>query len=480
MGELWTDKFFPKDLSEFLGNSDIVERAKKWGELWEEGKIQKPLLFFGATGSGKTCLATLLSAYFQWQAFEMNASDKRTKDIVERIAGSASQASTFSGKKRLILIDEVDGLQGNADRGGIAAINKIIKESKNPVILTANDVYGNQKMLPFRSSCEMLSFKKINYLSIAKRLRELLESEGIEFDPEAVKHLAQNSAGDFRSALLDTQTLSLSKKISMDNVKSLGYRERQQDVFKTLGEIFNGDSVETIRNARFKADIDSQMLFNWIDENIPRHFIKGVDNALAFERLSRADIFNGRIRRRQHYGFLRYSSELMSSAVSLSREHEYHGWIQYQFPSLIRKLGASKGVRNMKKELGSKIGKQMHSSMRTIMSQDLPFLQVIFSKKENAVALSASFDLDEKEIAFLLNTKPTTKKVQKIFEEAQEEKKKALFEKRKLLSPFGKSFVPREKIAKEKQVEKNNVEESFEEKPAEENQEDNASQTSLF
>jgi len=441
VSQLWTEKFSPQDLSQFIGNSDLVEACRKWGESWVEGKLQKPLFFFGATGSGKTCLAVLLAEYFDWQLFELNASDKRTKDIIERVAGAAAQGSSFSGKKRLILLDEVDGLQGNADRGGVAAINKLVKESKNPVILTANNVYGNQKMLPFRSTCQLMQFRKINYLSMAKRLRELLTEEKVEFDPEAVKQLAQNSAGDFRSALLDLQTLAMSGKIDMAAVESLGYRERQQDVFKTIGALFKGNTVAEIRQARFKADIDSRMLFNWIEENIPRHFIKGNDTALAFEKLSKADIFNGRIMRRQHYGFLRYSSEIMSSGVSLSRENDYGGWIQYQFPGLLRKLGSTKGLRNLKVELCQKIGSQTHSSVHSVMSQDLPFLKAIFKKKENSISLSASLDLNEKEIAFLLGSKPETKKVKKIFEEAQEIRQKGFVEKRK---SFALEKKPRE------------------------------------
>ncbi len=457
---LWTEKFFPKDLNQFIGNQDAVDAGRKWGEAWEDGNPQKPLLFFGPTGNGKTCLGILLAQYFGWQLFEMNASDARTKDIVEKIAGSAAMGSSFSGKKRLILLDEVDGLQGNADRGGVAAINRVIKESRNPVILTANDVYGNQKMLPFRSSCELMQFKKINYLSIAKRLREILQEENIEFDPEAVKQLAQNSAGDFRSALLDTHSIALSGRVDLEAVSSLGYRERQQDIFKTMREIFQGKTVEEIRNARFKSDLDSDMLFNWIEENIPRHFTKGGDCEKAFEKLSKADVFNGRIMRRQHYGFLRYSSELMSSGVSLSREHDYEGWIQYQFPSLLRKLGSSKGLRNMRKELGLKIGSQIHSSSHAVMSYDLPYLQAAFSKKEKAIAFSAALDLNEEEIAFLMESKPSTKKVRNVFEAAQEERKKAMLERRKQASA-----LPAEEPL---------------EGPAEEKAEEEESQTRLF
>jgi replication factor C large subunit len=463
MTELWTDQFFPNDVSEFIGNQDIVESLRSWGEKWEAGKPQKPLLLFGATGTGKTCLAILMAQYFGWQLFELNASDTRTKDVIEKVAGAASQGSSFSGKKRLILLDEVDGLQGNSDRGGVAAINKVIKQSKNPVLLTANEVYGNQKMTAFRSSCELIQFKKINYLSIAKRLRELLECQKLEFDPEAVKLLAQNSAGDFRSALLDLQTLSLSGPITLEAVGSLGYRERQQDVFKTMGQILKGNSVKEIRQSRFKSDLDSRMLFNWIEENIPRHFTKGEDSAKAFERLSRADVFNGRIRRRQHYGFLRYSSELMTSGVSLSREHDYSGWIQYQFPGLLRKLGSSKSARNLRKELGQKIGEKIHSSSRAFQAYDLPFLQVVFSKKDKAIALSAALDLNEAEIAFLCQTKPTTKKVKTIFEKAQELRQKEFLERRAKSSPL---------------EEKEPIEEEPKEQPQQEKPDEN--QTRLF
>ena len=456
MTRLWTDRFFPKDLSEFVGNSDIVERLRSWGEKWEEGKPQKPILIFGATGTGKTCLATLIADYFQWQLFELNASDTRTKDVIERVVGGAAEGSSFSGKKRLVLLDEVDGLQGNSDRGGVAAINRVIKQSKNPVILTANEVYGNQKMNAFRSSCELIQFKKINYLSIAKRLREMLEAQKLEFGPEAVKLLAQNSAGDFRSALLDLQTLSLSGAINLQAVESLGYRERQQDIFKTMGQILKGGSVKEIRQSRFKSDLDSGMLFNWIEENIPRHFTKGEDSARAFERLSRADVFNGRIRRRQHYGFLRYSSELMTSGVSLSREHDYSGWIQYQFPSLLRKLGSTKSARNLRKELGQKVGLLTHSSSRAFQAYDLPFLQEVFSKKEKAIPLSAALDLNEEEIAFLCRTKPTTKKVKTIFEKAQQLRQKEFLERGRKGQPLEETALetPEDSAKEEQQQEK--------------------------
>jgi len=69
------------------------------------------------------------------------------------------------------------------------------KRSKQSVILTANDVYAEKSLAPLRTAAELLEFRKINYLSIAKRLRTICSLEGIEFDEEAVKELARNCGG---------------------------------------------------------------------------------------------------------------------------------------------------------------------------------------------------------------------------------------------------------------------------------------------
>ncbi len=457
MTGLWTDEHFPKTFEEFIGNFEIVDEARKWATAWSEGKPQKPLLFFGATGVGKTCLAFLLAKQFNWSVFELNASDLRNKDTIDRIVGVASQGASFSGSKRLVLLDEIDGLQSR-DRGGAGAIVKIIKESKNPVILTANNIYKDQKLAPIRQASQLMSFKRINYLSIASRLKQLLTDKGIEFDPDAVKGLAKNCKGDFRSALLDTQTLSLSGKVDEEAVSTLGFRERQENVFKVVETIFKGKTVGEIRKARFSSEISNDLLFRWVEENIPRAYADPTDVANAFNVLSRADIFEGRIFNRQHYGFKRYSSELFTSGVGMSKAQECHGWLKLQFPQLLKKLSASSSLRAMKKELGRKIGKKVHSSPREVISSDLVYLKMLFKDKERAARLSAEFDLDGKEIAFMLDAKPGAKKPTAVLEKALELKQKHIVEKRRSFSALGehrlKQFEqPEETKAAEKEPE---------------------------
>ncbi len=419
MADLWTDKYFPKSIEEFIGNSEIVDHALQWARAWQEGKRQKALLFWGQSGAGKTCLAYLLARLHGWDVFELNASDFRSKENVEKYGGGAAMNASFSGKPRLVLIDEADGLQSR-DRGGAAAIGQIVKESAHPVILTANDVYGDQKMKAFVYACEALEFKRINYLSLAKRLKEILVLEGVKFDEEAVKELARNASGDLRSALLDAQTLAVAGDVTPAAVQGLGFREREEKIFKVLEQIFKGKSFEEIRKARFSTDLSNDMLLRWVEENIPRIYTAKQDTAAAFERLSKADIFNARILRRQAWDFLRYSGDLMTAGVALSRSQDYHGWLQFRFPGLLSMLSRSKALRGLKTELCRKIGDQTHSSAREVMANDLPYLKMLCEDKEQVAALCAQFEFEAEELAFLMGSKPETKKVKDALAKAEE------------------------------------------------------------
>jgi len=421
--DLFTDRYAPKNFEEFIGNVEIVDRAIAWANEWKDGKKQKPLFFFGNPGVGKTALVYLIAKEMGWQLLEMNASDLRDKESIERVAGAATANSSLFGSKRLILLDEIDGIQSQ-DRGGGSAVLSILKEANNPVILVANDAY-DKKLASIRPACEVLEFKKINYLSIAKRLREICAIEHIEFEDEAIKELAKNCAGDMRSALLDVQ--SLSPKVTMDNVKSLSYRERKEKIFPVMAKVFKGKNISEIRTAVDSVEVSLDMLSLWVEENIPRQFDL-LDAANAFSVLSRADVFNGRIMNRQHWGFLKYSIFLSTCGVGLSRRKDYNFFQPMAFPSILSSLSKSSSVREMRKGIAAKIGAKTHCSRRQALA-DLPFISELVNQESHSKDFVWFFNFDEKETAFLLKKKSDDKNVIELVKESKAIEKKIILEK---------------------------------------------------
>ncbi|MDO8624500.1 MAG: replication factor C large subunit, partial [Candidatus Diapherotrites archaeon] len=418
--QLWVQTHVPKTFEAFVGNSELVREVSNWALEWSKGNAQKPLLLFGPPGCGKTLLVELTARLSGWHLFESNASDLRSKDAVEKVIGAASSNASFAGTYRMVLLDEIDQMQKGADRGGMSAVLAVLKEAKNPVILTANDIYENTQMSEIRNFCRKLEFKKPNYLSVARFLREVCEKEGIDFDSESILLLAKNASGDIRSALLDLQTIcGQTRKITLSDVESIGVRERSERVFATVQKVFRSRTVADSQHARSATDADPDFLLRWIEENIPLEFPDSHERANAFERLSRADVFNGRIGIRQHYGFMRYSLELMTTGVALCHREPRHEFIMYKFPGLLRLLSASAGVRSMQKSLGKKVGKKMHSSSREFSSQDLPYWRQMFESKQTAIALCAMFNLAIEEIAFVSRSDAKSKTVSEIFGKSQ-------------------------------------------------------------
>ena len=404
----WTVKHKPKSATEIVGNPSALKTLRDWLQSWDKGTPKKRAAFlYGSPGVGKTVTVEALAHDLHMELVEKNASDYRTEDAINRFAGLASQYSPLFGGKRIVLLDELDGLMGNADKGGVKATTNIIKTARCPVVLIANNAYDT-RFRTLRSYCLLIDFKKPISNSITKRLQHICEREGIQADENTLKFLAQRSGGDVRSAVNDLQALAQGKKrLTYDDVSWLAYRDRQESIFSVLKMIFYGRTSSGAKQAVDMADVDIDMLFEWIYENVPAHFTDSHDLVQAMDALAMADVYRGRIRTSQNWSFIRYVIDYMTAGVAMARQNsQVQGWIPYKFPSRIMALSRTKAQRALRKNIGLKIKRKFHISATRAPTEVLPYLRIIFKNDvHKAAGIAKWLDLDEEMIEYIVGNK---------------------------------------------------------------------------
>jgi len=391
----WTIKHKPKDRTEFCGNTDALSRLYDFVLNYKSQK-KKAIIVHGPPGVGKTLSVELLSMENDIELVEVNASDKRDKNSINSVIGISSQYSSIWGKKKMILIDEIDGVSGMKDRGAVSAIVEIIKQSPIPIVLTANDVW-NKKLSSLRYHCELLEFKKVPVWDVVKFLTKICEREKISVDKDILKIIATNNAGDLRSSLIDLYSLSSGRKsLGAEDLDDIGYREKSKQVFETLGSVLNKRDARKCIEDFDNLNMDADSFFLWLEENIPKTYTP-YETSKAFDHLSRADIFRRRIQKRQYWRLMFYERMLFTAGVCLSKDKEKRGWTSFSPPYRLQKLFSSRIKRMRSKNLYSKIGEHTHTSISKAAKEYMSLLAYVSGDRKKFREFKKLLDLDDYE-----------------------------------------------------------------------------------
>ncbi len=306
----WTEKYRPKNFLEIKGQDEAVRKIKNFVESFNLGKLtktaKKALILHGGPGTGKTTLVHVTALEFQAEIFELNASDLRNKNKLHEILKPAIEQKSLIKKRKIILVDEVDGISA-VDRGGLTELLSLIAISPYPIIITANDIW-KKKLSPLRKKSELIKLNDINYGTIKDVLIKVLREENKFLDNDVLTEIAIKSKGDLRAAINDVQRES---SISSEKREFIDERNKEGDIFNALKEIFKKKpSKETLEIFNsVKMPIDEIIL--WMEKNIPVEY-QGEELARAFDLLSKADIFKGRIYKQQYWRFLVYENIFLS------------------------------------------------------------------------------------------------------------------------------------------------------------------------
>jgi replication factor C large subunit len=391
----WQEKYRPKTLKEFIGQEEVKNKVLDFIKSFKNQK-KKALLLYGSPGTGKTSLVHVIAKELSLEIVELNASDFRNKEQIQLIIGNAIKQQSLFSKGKIILVDELEGVSGHEDRGGIQELQRLIETTSYPLILTCIDPW-HEKLRKIKSSSINIEMKPLLVGDLIKILYKISQQENIEIEPSLLKEIAIKTKLDARACINDLQVLSANKKIiSKDDLKCIDSREKNIQIFDSLQKVFK------TRDSRGAFDLvqhDLDEIFLWIDENLPLEY-KGNELEKAYEMLSLADLYKGRIIRRQHWRFLAYIYDFLTQGISLAKKQEKISLMKYKMPSRLLKIWMIKQKQAQKKAIVEKLSKIIHVSKKRA-NEELDYLKISLTTPKQINSFSKELKLEEKEVEWL-------------------------------------------------------------------------------
>ena len=261
MKELWTEKYRPSTLTDYVFRDDA---QRKQVQGWVDAKTIPHLLFSGAPGTGKTTLAKVLINMLdidEYDVLEINASRENSVENVRDKITNFVQTMPF-GEFKVVLLDEADYISPN----GQAALRGVMEtySSSSRFILTCN--YPNKVIPALHSRCQGFHIEKIDHTEFTARIATVCVTEGVEVDIDTLDSYVKATYPDLRKCLnlcqMNTIDGALVKPNEGDSATA-DYKLAVVDLFKQ-GKIL--DARKMLCSQVRPEEMDE--LFRWMYDNL--------------------------------------------------------------------------------------------------------------------------------------------------------------------------------------------------------------------
>ena len=384
---MWSEKYRPKHILDLIGNEEARKSFVEWFAKWKKGV--KPLLLVGPPGIGKTTIANLSSKHFGYDLISLNASDVRNKNNIQEILQPVLDNQSVLGLP-MIFIDEVDGIHGRSDYGGVEALINILKESTVPIILAANN-HSTDKMKKIKKSVTTIELRPLSPRLLLLHMNRILQKENAKINPGKLIKLIIDSKGDIRSMINSAQALVTGFEPPTEkSFESL-------DVEEGINAFYKAKSTDEARSILYSMHIDPREKINAFYSSVITSKLSPSDLEKFLSIISEADILYGKIMRTQQWRLLRYLDAILLGLYKNNSGVRYSKY-NLSWPLLNRLRWDGSKIKSINKLLA----KKMHVSSSIFSTIYFPY--ILFCIKNNSFDLEFEETFDEviqKEIELL-------------------------------------------------------------------------------
>lgn len=311
-----------------------------------------------------------------YDTVEFNASDTRSKKLLREevsqllgttsLAGFATRGAGVS-KKRVLLMDEVDGMAGNEDRGGIQELIALIKDTHVPVICMCND-RNHQKIRSLANYCYDLRFTKPKLEQIRGAMMTVCFKEGLQPSPDAVSQIISGAGMDVRQTLNNLAMWATGNQPLLPEEAEKKANNAKKDLvlgpWEVVKQVFSAEDHKHMSvpdKARlFFFDYSLGPLF--VQENylhvVPhaprKEFV--LRAGAAADAISMSDVIDAKIRGKNNWALL--ETQAFFASVMPGHHMEGHVGGQINFPSWLGKNSRRAKFQRLLNEV------QSHARMR--------------------------------------------------------------------------------------------------------------------
>lgn len=373
---MWSEKYRPELVEQMVGNEDARLVAVKWLATWVSGT--KPLLLIGPAGTGKTTLVRALVRQFGYDMVEMNASDTRNKEALNSRILPVFQNMNLFATKMLLFLDEVDGISGREDSGGLDVLVELMKEPTVPVIMAANE--KSTKIKDLAKVCKSVEFSPVPPRLLMLLLDHVLQKEGTKLGPGDKISLVNNSGGDIRSLLNSAQSRAAGYATGSNKDTA------EIDIADAINGFFAASTIEQARSYIAHADASyPDPRYSVMTPEMRRRDMLAVlfssivtshadpeSIATMLDAISKIDIHVGRANAGRQWSILRYIDGMVVDSLFEASRDKGIKYSQYHMPWPV--MGPIFARSQSTRKILSELAPAIHCSKATAGTFVLPYL----------------------------------------------------------------------------------------------------------